>query len=170
MLGQRSILATAILLLVLVQRAVAQEAATEADSAPVQIRAVLRAYYLNLANQNWDALSTYVLSPKLLERRGAPEDVQMVTKDRTRGRGSSQATARPLLCSSSPSPAINDAAIQVDGDWPKYPYRAVAGLRPEWTSFGCCTSRIAGGSSTPTSLRHRCPLTVNDTTSSWGAA
>ena len=117
MLGQRCTLATTILLLGLVQPAVAQEAATHADSAPVQIRAVLRAYYLNLANQNWGALSTYVLSPKLLERRGTPGDVQMLTRDRTRGRGSSHATARPLLCSSSPSPVVDDAAIQVDGDW-----------------------------------------------------
>jgi hypothetical protein len=116
-LGPRSTLATAILLLILVQPAVAQEGATQPDSASVQIRAVLRAYYLNLANQNWDALSTYVLSPKLLERRGAPEDVQMVTRDRTRGRGSSHATAGPVSCSSSPSPAVNEAAIHVDGDW-----------------------------------------------------
>ena len=79
------------------QPAVAQEAATQPDAAPVQIRAVLRAYYLNLANQNWDALSTYVLSPKLLERRGAPEDAQMVTRDRNRGRGSSYASSFSLF-------------------------------------------------------------------------
>ncbi len=117
MLGHRCNLATAILLLVLIQPAVAQEAATEADSAPVHIRAVLRAYYQNLANRNWDALSTYVLSPKLLERRGAPGDVQIVASDRTRGRGSSHATAGPLSCSSSRSPAVDDAAILLDGDW-----------------------------------------------------
>jgi hypothetical protein len=115
--GQRWTLATAILLVVLVHPGVARETASEPDSAVVQIRAVLRAYYLNLANQNWDALSTYVLSPKLLERRGAPGDLQMVAKGRTRGRGSSHETARPSLCSSSPSPAVADAAIHVDGDW-----------------------------------------------------
>jgi hypothetical protein len=108
---------TAILLLVLVQTMIAQDAATQPDSATVQIRAVLRAYYLNLATQNWHALSTYVLSPKLLERRGAPADVQMVTRDRTRGRGTSHATAGPLSCSSSPMPAVDDAEIRVDGDW-----------------------------------------------------
>lgn len=115
--AKRSILPTATLLLALVQPAAAQQAATPPDSAPAQIRAVLRAFYLNLANQNWDALSTYVLSPKLLERRGAPGDLQMVTRDRTRGRGSSHPTAGPMSCSSSPSPAVDAAAIRVDGDW-----------------------------------------------------
>src|SRR5687767_15838670 len=92
MSGQRSALAATILLLALVQPSAAQETAPQPDSVPAQIRAVLRAYYLNLANQNWDALSTYVLSPKLLERRGACGDVQSGTRDRTRGRGSSHAT------------------------------------------------------------------------------
>ena len=41
-------------------------------------------------------------------------------------------------------------------------YRAVTGLRRERTSFGCSTLRIAGGSSTPTSLRQRGSWTVND--------
>jgi hypothetical protein len=117
MLGRRSAFATAILLLALVQPLAAQEAATQPDSAHAQIRAVLRAFYLNLANRNWDALSTYVLSPKLLERRGGPGDLQMVTRDRTRGRGSSHATAGATPCSSSLSPAVDDAAIRVDEDW-----------------------------------------------------
>ena len=87
------------------------------DSAQAQIRAVLRAFYLHLENQNWDALSPYVLSPKLLERRGGPGDVQMVTKDRTRGRGSSHAASTPTTCPSKPSALIDEAAIRLDGDW-----------------------------------------------------
>jgi hypothetical protein len=114
LLIRAAVLRATVLFLLASSPVVAQEAATQPDSAPVQIRAVLRAYYLNLANQNWDALSTYVLSPKLLERRGGPGDVQMVTRDRTRGRGSSHAAAGPLSCSSSP---VDDAAIRIDGDW-----------------------------------------------------
>ena len=129
--AKRPILATAALLLALVRPATAQEAATQPDSAHAQIRAVLRAFYLNLANQNWDALSTYVLSPKLLERRGAPGDLQMVTRDRTRRRGSSHATAGPMSCWSSPSPAVDAAAIRVDGDWAE-----VSVLRCSGTSSG----------------------------------
>ena len=117
MIGQRSSLAIGILLLVLAQPMSAQATAIQPDTTRAQIRAVLRAFYLNLANQNWEALSAYVLSPKLLERRGAPGDLQMVTKDRARGRGSSHATAAPMRCPSSASPAVDEAAIRVDGDW-----------------------------------------------------
>ena len=60
------------LLLAVPSAAAAQGTAIEQDSARTQIHAVLRAFYLSLANQNWDALAAYVLSPKLLERRGGP--------------------------------------------------------------------------------------------------
>jgi hypothetical protein len=78
---------------------------------------VLRAFYLNLENKNWEALSAYVLSPKLLERRGAPGDLQMVARDRGRGRGSSHAAAAPVPCPSSTPAAVEEAAIRLDGDW-----------------------------------------------------
>jgi hypothetical protein len=117
-LGRRpSILVAAALLIALAPPATAQHPAIAPDSARAQIRAVLRAFYLNLENQNWDALSAYVLSPKLLERRGAPGDLQMVAKDRARGRGSSHAAAAPRICPSSTSPMIDEAVIQLDGDW-----------------------------------------------------
>jgi hypothetical protein len=95
----------------------AQEVLMAPDSAQAQIRAVLRAFYLHLEHQNWDALSPYVLSPKLLERRGGRGDVQMVTRDRTRGRGSSHAASTPTTCPSKPSALIDEATIQLDGDW-----------------------------------------------------
>jgi hypothetical protein len=97
--------------------ATAQSVAIAPDSARYQIRSVLRAFYLNLASQNWDALAAYVLSPKLLERRGAPGDLQLVARDRTRGRGSPAAVAAPRACPSSASPMIDDAVIGLDGDW-----------------------------------------------------
>jgi hypothetical protein len=109
-------LAAGVLLMVLARPAIAQEAAPQPDSARSQIRAVLRAFYLHLANQNWEALSAYVLSPKLLERRGAPEDLQMVVRDRARGRGSAHAAA-PGTCSASSSPMVDKADIRLDGDW-----------------------------------------------------
>jgi len=97
--------------------ATAQRAAMQPDSARAQIRAVLRAFYLNLESQNWGALSAYVLSPKLLERRGAPGDLQTAARDRARSRGSSHATAAPMTCPSNPSPMVDEAAIRLDGDW-----------------------------------------------------
>jgi hypothetical protein len=115
--GGRSTLAAGLLLMALARPVAAQGAAIQPDSADGQIRAVLRAFYLHLQNQNWQALSAYVLSPKLLERRGTPEDLQMVAKGRARGRGSSPAGAAPVPCPSSTSPKVEEAAIRLDGDW-----------------------------------------------------
>jgi hypothetical protein len=97
---------------------------------------VLRAFYLNWANQNWDALAAYVLSPKLLERRGAPEDVQMVARDRTRGRGSAAAVDPPRTCPSNASPMIDQAAIQLDGDWADVSVPRCSGASPGVDAFG----------------------------------
>lgn len=105
------------LLITVAQAASAQQAAILPDSARAQIRAVLRAFYFNLEHRNWDALSTYVLSPKLLERRGTPADVEMVTRDRDRGRASSHAEAASGACPSRTSPRVDEAAIRLDGDW-----------------------------------------------------
>jgi hypothetical protein len=115
--GGRPTLAAGLLLMALARPAAAQGAVIQPDSAHAQIRAVLRAFYLHLQNQNWEALSAYVLSPKLLERRGAPEDLQMVARDRARGRGSSHVGAAPMPCPSSTSPKVDEAAIRLDGDW-----------------------------------------------------
>src|SRR5262245_15613909 len=101
-------------LLIAASGASAQDTAPAPDSARTQIRSVLRAFYLHYENQNWDALAAYVLSPKLLERRGAPGDAQMVTRDRTRSRGASAALAEPPVCPSSASPMIDQAVIHVD--------------------------------------------------------
>jgi hypothetical protein len=106
------------------------------DSARAQIRPVLRAFYLNLANQNWDALAAYVLSPKLLERRGAPGDIQMVARDRKRGRGSSAAVAAPRTCPSSASPMIDEAVIRLDGDWAEVSVPRCSGPSPGVDQFG----------------------------------
>ena len=96
----------------------AQRSAIQPDSAQAQIRTVLRGFYSNLESQNWDALAAYVLSPKLLERRGAAGDSQLVARDRTRTRASSRAAAAPVRCpSSGSSPMIDQADIQLDADW-----------------------------------------------------
>lgn len=115
--GRRLTLAAGLLLMAAAQPAAAQQADVRPDSARAQIRAVLRAFYFNLERQNWEVLSAYVLSPKLLERRGAPGDLQMVARDRTRGRGSSHAAAAPTSCPSRTSPMIDEASIRLEGDW-----------------------------------------------------
>jgi hypothetical protein len=110
--------AVALLLTVWVLPAAAQQWAIQKDSARAQIRAVLRAFYLNLEHRNWEALSAYVLSPKLLERRGAPGDLETVARDRTRTRASSSHRALGSVeCSSSAAPAVEQASVKLDGDW-----------------------------------------------------
>jgi hypothetical protein len=124
------------LLLTAASSASAQTAAIAPDSAPAQIRLVLRAFYLNLASQNWDALAAYVLSPKLLERRGAPGELRMVVRDRTRSRGAPGATATPPACPSSASPMIDDAVVRVDGDWADVSVPRCSGPSPGVDQFG----------------------------------
>jgi hypothetical protein len=116
--------------------AAAQSIAAAPDSARAQIRSVLRAFYLNLGNQNWDALAAYVLSPKLLERRGAPADRRLVDRDRTRGRGSPAAAAAPRACPSSASPMIDDAVIGLSGDWADVSVPRCSGPSPGVDQFG----------------------------------
>ena len=129
-MGSRRPLLAVVLLVALAQPATAQRAVISPDSTRSQIRGVLRAFYLNLENQNWEALAAYVLSPKLLERRGAPGDVQMNAKDRTRSRGSSHAAAAPRRCPSSSSPMVAEAAIQLDGDWAEVSVPRCSGASP----------------------------------------
>lgn len=115
--SRRSTLAVGVLLLAVARPVTAQQPAILPDSAPSQIRAVLRAFYLNLENQNWEALAAYVLSPKLLERRGGPGDLELVARDRTRARGSAHAAVAPRTCTSSTSSMVEKAVIRLDGDW-----------------------------------------------------
>jgi hypothetical protein len=130
----RRILMLGLLLLGAARVAAAQSAAP--DSAAAGIRLVLRAFYLNLASQNWDALAAYVLSPKLLERRGAPGELQMVVRDRSRNRGAPAAPADPPVCPSSASPMIDAAVVRIDGDWADVSVPRCAGPSPGVDRFG----------------------------------
>jgi hypothetical protein len=116
--------------------AAAQTTTIAPDSAQAGIRPVLRAFYFNLASHNWDALAAYVLSPKLLERRGAPKDVQLVARDRTRSRGGQTALAAPPACPSSASPMIDAAVIRLDGDWADVSVPRCSGPSPGVDQFG----------------------------------
>jgi hypothetical protein len=158
MLTRRLTLILSLLTMALPQPASAQSPAIAQDSVRPQILSVLRAFYRNLANQNWDALAAYVLSPKLLERRGAPDEHQMVVQDRTRGRGSPTAVAGPLACPSNASPMIDDAVIRLDGDWADVSVARCSGPSPARDQFGMlyfeqrwrfiCTT-LAQGQTTP---------------------
>jgi hypothetical protein len=117
MLHRRIAVATVMLLIAVTHAASPQGAPASPDSAQSQIRSVLRAFYFHLENHNWEALSAYVLSPKLLERRGAPEDSLLVTRDRLRGKGSANTASMPQTCPAKPQASVDRAAIRLDGDW-----------------------------------------------------
>ena len=123
-------LAGGLLLMLPPRLATAQEVVIPPDSAESQIHGVLRAFYLHLESKNWEALSPYVLSPKLLERRGGPGDVQMVARDRERGRASSHSAAAPGACPAKPSALVDDAVITLDGDWAEVSVPRCSGASP----------------------------------------
>ncbi|HEU4752158.1 MAG TPA: hypothetical protein VFU47_03540, partial [Armatimonadota bacterium] len=116
--------------------AMAQTAATAPDSARGEIRLVLRAFYLNLASRNWDALAAYVLSPKLLERRGTPGDRRLVAQDRTRSRSAPAAAVALPACPAKASPMIDEAVIRLDGDWADVSVPRCSGVSPGVDQFG----------------------------------
>lgn len=126
----------AALALALTPPAAAQQSAPPADSARAEIRAVLRAFYSNYESRNWDALAAYVLSPKLLERRGAPGDVQAVARDRSRSRGWSHPAATPLACPSSAASVAEAADIRLDGDWADVSAPRCSGATPGVDELG----------------------------------
>jgi hypothetical protein len=114
---RRTAVALAGMLTALALPAAAQREAIQPDSAHAEIRTVLRAFYFHRAHQNWEALAAFVLSPKLLERRGAPGNLQPAPRDRARAGGSSRAAAERVACAASTSAMVDQAAIQLDGDW-----------------------------------------------------
>lgn len=114
----------------------AQGTVVPPDSAKDQVRSVLRAYYFNLATRNWDALAANVLSPKLLERRGAPADLQNVARDRTRHSGTRGKVAPPPSCPKADSTLIDGAAIAVEGDWAEVSVPSCRGHSPGVDEFG----------------------------------
>ena len=136
MLTPRFMLVLGLLLMAAPRPAIAQTSAIAPDSARAQIRLVLRAFYLNLASQNWDALAAYVLSPKLLERRGAPGDLQLVARGRTRSRSAPSAAAAPPACRPSASPMIDEAVIRLDGDWAEVSVPRCSASSPGVDQFG----------------------------------
>jgi hypothetical protein len=160
--GQQCALATAILLLVLAQPAATQEAATQPGSAPAQIHAVLRAYYMNLTSQNWMPYRP-MCSRRSFSSVGVHPGMSRWSRG-TKPAGADPHTRQLSHCRARP---VHRSQWMMQpfgsmGIGRRCPYSAVTGLRRERTSFGCSTLRMAGGSSTPTSLRRRRSWTVND--------
>lgn len=109
--------------------------AQQPDSGAAEVRAVLRAFYLNLDSRNWEALAAYVLSPKLLERRGDPRAPELAARDRLRTLASSHSAADPGSCLSSSPPMVDKALIRIDQDWAEASVPRCSGSSPAADEF-----------------------------------
>jgi hypothetical protein len=152
---RRAALTVAGKLMVLALPIAAQQSAVQPDSAQDQIRTVLRAFYFHRAHENWEALASYVLSPKLLERRTAPGDLRTDPEP-----GPAPADRRARLLSRwrvhrAQRPRSTRRQFGLTEIGRRCPFHGAASPRLGRMSSDCSTSRSAGGSSTRTCLKSR---------------
>jgi hypothetical protein len=88
--------------------AAAQQAPARRDSTRAQIQRTLRAFYFNLAHNDWEALAADVLPAKMVAHRPAPE--ALVTSSHSAAGASAE-------CAIPATPSIDGATITLDGDW-----------------------------------------------------
>jgi len=93
----------------------AQQAAVQADSARAQIHTSLRAFYFNLAHQDWEALTADILAAKVVAHRPAP--AALVAAAQSPDLGLPTSGSNHPACSSSATPPVDQAVMILDGDW-----------------------------------------------------
>lgn len=91
--------------------ATAQESPIQPDSARAQIHTSLRAFYFNLAHQDWEALTADILAAKVVAHRPAPEALVLAASA-----GAPSVADEPAACSSNQA-LVDQATITLDGDW-----------------------------------------------------
>jgi len=106
--SRRAALALATLLIAATATAAAQQAPARGDSTRAQIQRTLRAFYFNLAHNDWEALTADILPAKVVAHRSVPE--ALVTAARS-------AAGAPVECASPATRSIDEAIITLDGDW-----------------------------------------------------
>jgi hypothetical protein len=90
--------------------ATAQQSSIRPDSARAQIHTSLRAFYFNLAHQDWEALTADILAAKVVAHRPAPEAMVLAAS------GASSPVDGPAACSSNRA-LVDRAIITLDGNW-----------------------------------------------------
>jgi hypothetical protein len=105
---RRAVLALVILLVAAASTAAAQQAQAQRDSTRAQIQRTLRAFYFNLAHNDWEALTADILPAKVVAHRSAPEVLAMAARS---------VAGAPVECASPETPSIDGAIIMLDGDW-----------------------------------------------------
>jgi hypothetical protein len=89
--------------------AAAQQSPIQPDSARAQIHTSLRAFYFNLAHEDWEALTADILAAKVVAHRPAPEALVLAA-------ASAGVPSAPAACSSNEA-LVDQAAITLDGNW-----------------------------------------------------
>jgi len=105
---RRTALSLVTLLVAATATAAAQQAPARHDSTRAQIHRTLRAFYFNLAHNDWEALTADILPAKVVAHRSAPEALVMAAPP---------AVGAPVECTSPATPLIDGATISLDGDW-----------------------------------------------------
>jgi hypothetical protein len=95
---------------------IAQQSPAQPDSARAQIHTSLRAFYFNLARQDWEALTADILAAKVVAHRPAPAALVAAAASASREVAGSEANHR-AACSSSATPLVDQAIMLLDGDW-----------------------------------------------------
>ena len=91
----------------------AQRSPAQRDYASPEIAARLRAFYFNLAHNDWEALTADILAAKIVAHRPAPEDFVLKA---ARGESHSLSNA-PARCAATVPAAVEQAVIELDRDW-----------------------------------------------------
>jgi hypothetical protein len=110
--SRRTALALASLLIAATASAAAQQAPAQRDSTRAQIHGTLRAFYFNLAHDDWEALAADILPAKVVAHRSAPEALVMAARS-----AAGAPAGAPVECDSPATPSIDGAIITLAGDW-----------------------------------------------------
>jgi hypothetical protein len=116
MLGRRTLLTLVAALLIPVAVVSGQEPPAQLDSIRAQIHTSLRAFYFNLAHQDWEALTADILAAKVVAHRPAPAAMVAAAAAPSREVRVSQPNDRKA-CSWSAAPMVDQAVMLLDGDW-----------------------------------------------------
>jgi len=106
--------------------ATTQQSPIQPDSARAQIHTSLRAFYFNLAHQDWEALTADILAAKVVAHRPAPEALVLAAASA----GASSLAGEPA-CTSNQAALVDRAIITLDGSWAE-------------VSVPRCTAALAG--------------------------
>jgi hypothetical protein len=78
--SRRAALALVTLMTAATAPAAAQRASAQGDTTRAQIQRTLRAFYFNLAHDDWEALTADILPAKVVAHRSAPEALEVAAR------------------------------------------------------------------------------------------